>query len=147
MDEINFYSKSKEHGWLSNFYKSPIVTGGHVYPTNEHFYQSQKAADEAHARWIREAPTAFAAKRAGRILRAEKGEFRADWDEVKVSVMLKGLRLKFTQNPELRMQLLATGDALLHEDSDSDMFWGKKGEDMLGKLLVKVRDEIRRGEL
>jgi predicted NAD-dependent protein-ADP-ribosyltransferase YbiA (DUF1768 family) len=46
----------------------------------------------------------------------------------------------------LKEKLLATGDAILHEDSPTDVFWGKKGEDWLGKLLMKVRDEIRRFE-
>ena len=44
---------------------------------------------------------------------------------------------------DLKQKLIDTGDARLHEDSPSDMFWGVKGKDMLGKLLMEVRDKLR----
>lgn len=80
---------------------------------------------------------------AGRSLR--KHEFVSSWDTIKVHVMLVALRAKFTQNEDLRTKLLETGTAVLHEDSPTDMFWGKRGKDMLGRLLMRVRKEIRTG--
>lgn len=58
------------------------------------------------------------------------------------NVMLKGLRAKFKNNKGLMVKLIETGNAEIHEDSPSDMFWGKKGGDMLEKLLMKVRQEM-----
>ncbi len=57
--------------------------------------------------------------------------------------MKNGLRAKFTQNSDLKEKLLATGNAVLHEDSPTDMIWGAKGKDMLGKLLMQIREELR----
>ena len=57
------------------------------------------------------------------------------------------LRSKFS-DPELAEALLATGDAELVEGNTwGDPFWGVykgKGENMLGRLLMEVRGEIRR---
>ena len=59
--------------------------------------------------------------------------------------MYKVLKVKFS-DPELREKLLGTKNAILIEDSKTDSFWaiGKsgKGKNMLGKLLMKVREEI-----
>jgi ribA/ribD-fused uncharacterized protein len=79
---------------------------------------------------------------AGRNLREK--ELRPDWEEIKFDIMLKGLRAKFHQNHQLLEILLNTGDATIHENSPTDMIWGILGEDKLGKLLMQVREELRR---
>jgi len=139
MKEINFYFRKKEYGWLSNFHRCKQYIGTCDYPTNEHYYQSEKAKDWEIGRWIKDAPTPYFAMIAGRSLR--KHELVDNWDEIRSGIMLTGLQAKF-KTPELRNKLLATGDAVLHEDSPTDMFWGKRGKDMLGKLLMQVRKEI-----
>lgn len=142
--EIDFYLRDEEYGWLSNFHRAKQVCHGIEYPTNEHFYQSRKAKDEAVAKWIASAPTPFLAMSAGRSLRKGK-ELRDDWNKegIRVAIMHFGLIAKFEQNDDLKQKLLATGDATLHENSPTDRFWGKKGKDMLGRLLMTVRKEIR----
>ena len=141
-DEINFYIREEPYGWLSNFERTPFTLDGIMYyPTNEHFYQSQKAFNPAIQEWIRTASNAWLAMKAGCSLREGK-ELRGDWQEIKLKIMYKGLQAKF-KNPELREKLLLTGDLPIHEDSPDDYFWGKKGQDWLGKLLCKVRDELR----
>jgi len=56
------------------------------------------------------------------------------------------MRQKFKQ-PELKAKLLATGDAELIEGNHwGDIVWGVcrgKGENRLGKILMKVREELR----
>jgi predicted NAD-dependent protein-ADP-ribosyltransferase YbiA (DUF1768 family) len=60
--------------------------------------------------------------------------------------MLDALRDKFS-DPELRAKLLATGDEFLVEGNHwGDTYWGVcngKGRNMLGSLLMKVREEIK----
>jgi len=143
--EILFYSRDETYGWLSNFHRSAQVVDGVTYPTNEHYYQSQKARDKATSKWIASAPIPFLAMKAGRSLRKGKG-LRYDWERVKVEIMLKGLRAKFNQNSALKQKLLETGDAVLHENSPTDRFWGITGKSMLGKLLMQVRREIALNE-
>ena len=140
--EILFYSRSDDYGWLSNFERSPQRVDGVCYETNEHYYQSQKAIGLDIWKWIKEAPNPFLAMKAGRSLRNK--EIRNDWHEIKDKIMLRGLRAKFDQNDILKQDLLDTGNATLHEDSETDMFWGIKGRDILGKLLMKVREELKK---
>ena len=139
--EIFFYNSKDEYAWLGNFWKSIQNVDGCFYQTNEHYYQSCKARNVEIFHWINSAPSPYLAMHAGRSLR-EKKELIGNWNEDKIYVMLKGLRAKF-KNTELRIKLLDTENAILHEDSPTDMFWGKHGKDMLGKLLMRVRDEIR----
>lgn len=143
-DEIKFYSDSKEYGWLSNFYPSEQKIDGVSYPTNEHYYQSQKIKDISLRLWIIKSPKPSYIFRLTRLLKTY--EVVHNWDNIKVSVMLKGLRAKFYQNSLLKKKLLNTGNKILHEDSKSDFFWGMKGQDMLGKLLMKVRSELQKDE-
>ena len=86
------------------------------------------------------APTAKDAKRFGRQVKLRK-----DWDLVKVNVMEMLLRQKFAR-PALREQLLSTKDSILIEGNNhGDTFWGVckgTGENYLGRLLMKIRQEI-----
>lgn len=80
-------------------------------------------------------------------------DLRSDWEAVKVTVMEEIVRAKFTQNEDLKWRLLTTGDACLEEGNTwHDTFWGvdaKTGEGLnhLGRILMKVRDELRDKEL
>lgn len=142
-DEIGFFTSRGPFGFLSNFYSSRLVIDGLEYPTVEHYYQSQKGRFSTIKWWIRNAPSPFLAMRAGRSLRPGR-EFVDNWEDKRVQIMLKGLREKF-RIPALRARLLETGDLPIHEESPTDRFWGSwggKGEDMLGKLLMQVREEL-----
>ena len=39
---IWFYNAGDAHGYLSNFYASPITVDGKVWPTTEHYFQAMK---------------------------------------------------------------------------------------------------------
>lgn len=159
LTEIAFYTREGEYGFLSNFWRARQEVDGVVYPTNEHYYQTQKTLDPKARIWVRSAPHAFLAMRSGRIIEKERTEFmRAGWSDVspatglplKVEVMLDGLKAKFEQNADLKEKLLATGNARIHEASPTDSYWGsakKKdgsmGDSWLGKLLNHVRHELR----
>jgi ribA/ribD-fused uncharacterized protein len=66
---------------------------------------------------------------------------------VKDDVMRRALRAKFEQNPELREQLLATGEAHLIEHTATDSYWGDGGDgsglNRLGELLMELRAQLR----
>ena len=60
------------------------------------------------------------------------------------STMKTALRLKYEQNEQLRKALLATGESPLGElGRFKTEFWTKTGQNMLGKLLMELRDELR----
>jgi hypothetical protein len=145
IQEIRFYIRENPYGFLSNFWRSEQKEGYAIFKTNEHYYQSRKSKDFELRYWIANAPTAYAAMIAGRSLKPS--EITEDWENKKVDVMRKGLISKFSQNVLLEQALLKTGDSILIEDSPTDMFWGGKLEgskNMLGKLLMEVREELRK---
>jgi ribA/ribD-fused uncharacterized protein len=63
--------------------------------------------------------------------------------------MREAVRAKFTQHPELLALLLATGDAHLVEHTANDSYWGDGGDgsgnNMLGRILMQLRDGLRQG--
>jgi ribA/ribD-fused uncharacterized protein len=94
---------------------------------------------------------ARSAHEAFKIAEANKHLRRSDWDDVKVEIMRGILRAKADQHEYVRRKLLATGDRELIEDSWRDGFWGwgpnRDGQNMLGKLWMEVRAELRSSPL
>jgi ribA/ribD-fused uncharacterized protein len=142
-----------EYRWLSNFWYFTIHPNDPLYKderitTVEHLYQAEKAVHKFERQRILFAPTPGMAKKLARNI-----QIRDDWEDVKVGIMLKHLRTKFYLDPTMKQKLLATGDAVLEEGNRwHDTFWGIDldkgiGNNILGKLIMKVRKEIRAGEL
>jgi ribA/ribD-fused uncharacterized protein len=136
-----------QYDFLSNFYPASIMYDGFEYPTSEHLYQSAKTKNMDERNKIRLAETPGQAKRLG-----AKCHLRENWDERKELVMTFIVRWKF-QNPELAQKLLDTGDETLVEGNYwHDNFWGNcfcqkckniPGQNRLGKILMKIRKELR----
>lgn len=138
---IRFYLKGpEEYRFLSNFYPSPFTLDGIRYESNEHYFQSQKALDPEKAAWVRAAPTALEAKRRGRRV-----PLRADWQTARLEVMARGIWAKFTQNPDLKTRLLATGDAILGEHPRAFRGKGAATGKAVGGILMDVREKLRAG--
>ena len=61
--------------------------------------------------------------------------------------MREAIRAKFTQDDELKLLLLGTGDAKLVEHTSNDNYWGDggdgRGRNMLGRILMEVREQLR----
>lgn len=134
-----------EYNWLSNFHRfeKPMVYGSLVFPTNEHFYVAMKTTSFTERQAVSNHPTK-GLKSFGRKL-----TIRDEWDEIKLDVMLYGLRYKFSKNnPTLRQKLINTRDQYIQEGNYwGDTFWGVclktgVGENNLGRLLMQVREEI-----
>ncbi len=128
--------------WLSNFWPAEVTLDGMVFSTVEGAYQAAKTLDLDHRRAIAGLAKPGQTKRYARKLKV-----RDDWQEVKLAVMEDLLRQKFSI-PDLRQKLLDTGDAYLEESNSwRDFFWGVcngVGENHLGRLLMKCRDEMGR---
>lgn len=127
--------------FLSNFHPVMVKLDGETYPSTEHAYQAAKSLDPAYRAGFLTC-TATEAKRRGR-----RAVLRADWEQVKIGVMLDLLRQKFAHETELAALLDQTGDRELIEGNWwGDTFWGVcrgKGQNHLGKLLMQVRAEGR----
>ena len=135
--------------WLSNFWFCIVKYDGAEYPTVEHAYQAAKFVDISAKEIIRKAETPGKAKRLGGVT-GLPNKFREDWEQVKISIMKDLLKEKF-KNPYLREKLIATRDSVLEEGNYwHDKFWGiyppgsGDGQNILGKLIMKVREEIKK---
>ncbi|HZU38866.1 MAG TPA: NADAR family protein [Gemmataceae bacterium] len=147
-DVINFYSVSDEFGCFSNFAPYPVQLDGKVWPTSEHYFQAQKFADAEHREQIRKSKSPMIAARMGRD---RKKPLRRDWESVRVAVMRKVVHAKFSQHDDIRQVLLSTGDAKIVEHTEKDSYWGEggdgSGKNMLGRILMEVREELKAGSL
>lgn len=130
---------------LSNFSAFRIKWRGLTFDTSEMVYHWEKFAGAPEIQeLIINAPSSHEAFRSAIEWKDRR---RPDWDAIKVETMRWILRCKVQQHEYVRRKLLATGDRLLVEDSWRDDFWGwgptRGGQNMLGKLWMEIRAEIR----
>lgn len=155
---IFFYKAWDPYGALSNFSPHPIQmldeNGDYVtWLTVEHYYQAHKffgvndpLAQDCVER-IKSAKSPEEAARIGRSMQRLKPYLiNSDWDNIKIDVMYKALKCKFSMYPHLNSMLLSTAGSVLVEASPHDLFWGggREGEGLnyLGRLLMKLRSEF-----
>lgn len=117
---------------------------GVVWPTSEHYFQAQKFRDESYREAIRATPSPMDAARMGRD---RTRPLREDWASVKDEIMYRVVLAKFMEHLGIQSMLLATRDARLVEHTENDSYWGDGGDgsgmNMLGQILMRVREEIR----
>jgi ribA/ribD-fused uncharacterized protein len=145
-ETINFYGRRMPYFEFSNFYRAPLTIDGKVWKTSEHYYQAMKFDGHPdHVEAVRQTDTPMKAANMGR---ERHRPLRQDWEEVKDSVMYDALMAKFTQHEKLNKLLLETGDAILVEHTKNDSYWGDggdgSGKNMLGKLLMVLRDDLNK---
>lgn len=152
---IKFKMASDSYGCFSNFYKKMIIVDGIKFKTSEHLYHYKKfkflqnigdPITDQMIQSIIDAPTPKETKRLGHMNMPSI----AHWDDVKVDHMIDVLREKF-KYPRFKEILIDTGDDIIMEDSQYDTFWGcgnyrNPGLNMLGKCLMRLRDELREEE-
>lgn len=133
----NFHGK---YFFLSNFFCVPVKYGGLTFTNTEAAFHSEKCSSRS-SEFVNLNPSE--AKRLGRRVK-----LRPDWEDVKDDIMLNVVCAKFDQHPDLAQKLLETGDEELVEGNTwEDRYWGVcggKGKNMLGKILMRVREELRR---
>jgi len=128
-----------KYRFLSNFWSVFIEWEGDTYPSTENAFQAMKCKNQEDRKLFFTCK-ASEAKQIGRIV-----PIREDWDEIRVDVMYQIVKQKFSFEP-LRSMLLETSGMHLEEGNWwGDTFWGTvngKGENHLGKILMRVREEL-----
>ena len=133
--------------FLSNFFPCTVHYEDLDYPSVENAYQSAKYPQNKRTQFTM--CTAAQAKKLGR--KAPKLD-KKEWDAKKYHIMAALVLQKFLYNTDLKEMLLATDDAVLEERNHwSDRYWGSDedgiGENNLGKILMGVRETIRKNKL
>jgi ribA/ribD-fused uncharacterized protein len=140
-DPINFV-EDRWH-YLSPFSAHEIEIDGVVYKTAEHAYQSLRMVLEAREQ-IMQARSPMEAWRHAQVAK-EKGNVDSLCN--KDQLMEKIFRAKLTQHDDIREILLESGDRELLKVYPADYYWGTgadgTGENKMGKLWMKLRDELK----
>lgn len=131
-----------DYFFLSNMYPTVLYINGEIYPSAEHAFQAMKSLDREERLAMSVCRSPEEAKKAGKLVK-----LRPDWEDVKVNFMKRILEAKF-QNKKLADMLIATcGEELVEGNTWGDTFWGVckgEGKNTLGKLLMEVREEIKK---
>lgn len=145
----------------SNFYPSEFDMEGHHFYWSEQAFMWQKAIafgdSEIAEKILTMKPDINTALECKNLGRKVSGFDSLRWDEISFAAMKKALHEKFTQDSFLHDQLIETGNLILVEASPYDKIWGIglsendpdaqdetkwKGSNLLGKVLMEVREEL-----
>ena len=135
--------------WFSTFYRCRIHVFDRDFHSSEQAYQYQQAMfhdDSETAKQIMRTGDARAAMKESKNI----NETKHGWEVKRVDVMREILKAK-AEVPEFREALLATGKAVMVYDMPTqEGFWGVGdrhvgGENVLGRLLMELRDSLRSG--
>jgi hypothetical protein len=162
MEKLFFWGHT-EHGsnvtkaCLSNFYPCKFEFNGKTFNFSEQCFMYQKAIlfnDFEIAKQVLNETDVRKIKALGRKVKNFNNEL---WDKHKEDFMFNACYAKFSQNNELKDFLLSTGNREIVEASPVDNIWGigfssdkamenvnKWGQNLLGKVLMKVREDLNR---
>lgn len=160
MSVVCFHNPNEENGYLSNWYPSRFFVDGITFSSMEQYMMYQKAVcfhDVNAAAQILATDDVAQIKALGRLV---KDYNDSHWNGVRQIIVYNGLFAKFSQNQDLKAQLLATGDSLLAECAVKDRIWGIglsmhdpdrldrtkwNGQNLLGYALMMVREKLHKG--
>lgn len=150
-------TKGLPNSYLSNWYPCDFVVNEIQYNCVEQFMMACKAnvfGDNDTLLQVMDTAMPSAQKRLGKQVRGFTDEV---WDQWKEKVVYQGCMAKFEQNLDLKSKLLGTKGKTLVEASPYDRIWGigmsetdpdrfnegKWGQNLLGKMLMRVREDIK----
>jgi len=153
VSEVISFRKTKEvFGGLSNMAAGfPLIINDSRILTSEALYQACRFPHLPEIqKKIIEQKSPMAAKMVGKPYRIYS---RSDWDEVRVDIMRRCLKIKLYQNfADFGRVLTSTGNKEIVEESTRDRFWGAVkskenpsllvGINQLGQLLTELREEF-----
>lgn len=158
VDAVYFHKPDEPHGFLSNWYPSPFDLDGIHFTSVEQYIMYSKCklfGDEDSASAVMATDDVEKQQTIGR---KATGYIGSVWAGARQMVAFRGLMAKFSQNEDLKKQLLDTEDAYLVECARSDKVWAcgislyddKRfdasnwdGQNILGFALMEVRNQIQ----
>ena len=130
---------------LDNFSAFVVEIWNKKFPTSEHAYQWRKYY-EVHPSIAEEIFNATSPNQVKKIADMYVKDVPQEFHDNKIPIMEEILRAKVTQHDKVLRTLQETGDREIIENSPTDSFWGigpeRNGQNMLGKLWTKIRDDL-----
>lgn len=129
---------------LSPFSAHRIRIWGEVFPTLEHAYQASRIKPGPERDAIKSASSPMDAWREGQKHKNNPDLQVSNFD--KDAVVEELFRAKLSQHPDISAVLKESGDKELLKVYDTDYYWGTgadgSGENRMGKIWMKIRDEL-----
>ncbi len=159
-DAVFFHLPEEPDGYLSNWYPATFALDGITFTSTEQYIMYRKCqifGDSVSAASILATNDPAQHQAIGRNAADFNGII---WDGMKQIIAFQGLMAKFSQNEDLKKQLLETGDAYLVECAYKDTIWACgirlneddrfdinkwRGQNILGFTLMEVREALRNG--
>lgn len=130
-----------EYDFLCNRFACRFIWQGLKYSNVEAAFQSSKCENERERKAFCDCSADKAALKGREVVPP------AGWENERLGIMESVLTAKFSQNPMLMKRLVETGNRLLiNGNSKGETYWGVdlytwEGENVLGKLLMKIREK------
>ncbi len=158
MDFVFFHNPDEENGYLSNWYISQFTIHDMSFSSMEQYMMYMKAKyfhDHEIAEKILSTDNPATIKALGREVSNYNESY---WNGIRQIIIYEGLLAKFSQNEQLKIELLNTQETILAECAVGDKIWGIglsmndkkrydmsywKGKKLLGYSLMMVRNKIR----
>ena len=155
---ICFHNPDEENGYLSNWFLSEFTVDGITFSSMEQYMMYKKAVlfkDQITAEKILQTDDVAEIKALGRTVQNFDDKV---WTKEREEIVYNGVLEKFRQNPELAEKLEKTGEEIIAECAVKDRIWGIglsmkdesrlsvdkwRGQNLLGKILMRVREDIR----
>lgn len=156
---VYFWKPTADNGHFSNWAFSPFIddNGLKFKTTEQHmmYYKAKLFNDDDIAKRIISSYDEYPAfhRKLGRMVKGFKMDV---WREHCEEIVYEGNLLKYMKHEHLRKKLLDTGNAVLAEASPYDRLWGigyerhnalenisNWGENLLGKVLMRVRKQLQ----
>lgn len=141
-EPINFI-ENRFHD-LSPFSAHRIEVWGEVFPTFEHAYQAARIKPGPERDAIKNAPSPMDAWREGQKYKNREDLLVEDYNKDAVAEEL--FRAKLAQHPDIAEILKESGNRELLKVYPADSYWGTgpdgRGENRMGKIWMKLRDEL-----
>ena len=137
---------NKDFSFLRNDYSANVILDDEIYPSVEHAYQAAKTQNIDLRKKIQNA-SVHEARKIGK----NEITIPLTWDTDRLVVMKQLQKSKYTDNLNLKLKLLLTGnEEIIQGGTMPDKFWGQDdfgdGKNHNGKIIMKVREEIKTEE-
>ena len=147
-------------GPFSQWHPSVFKVDGTTYNCAEQFMMAEKAKLFGDTKKRKEIMKTSSPKKQKHLGREVKPFDKNRWNSVARDIVFRGNVAKFSQNEDLKKELLSTGNRVLAEASPVDEIWGIglaeddpealnpknwKGTNWLGEVLMRVRETIKMG--
>jgi ribA/ribD-fused uncharacterized protein len=126
------FVNGKEMKELGNYWPCSIVEDGKWYNSVEQYFQSKKCADQVQAMMMAVLTPEECA------VYGQKVTLVPNWEEIKIGVMERAVRLKFEQNIDLRDLLCSTSPKRLFfcEKGKKQDWWDVQNERILTEMRL-----------